>query len=108
MRVFGESGNLLQRLDPSCDVAEIRRLLSAPNAEPVRNHGGDLVGIRLRSLGDDRGQSVQHHGRSTITTERVRNDCGVYIGTARNLKHKADCSDQVSFQNKSTLGQVPN
>ena len=88
VRVFGDSGNLIQRLDPSRDADAIRRLLTAPNAVPVRKHGGDLVGIRLLTLGDDRGHSGERHGRSTVTTERVRNDHGIYIGGNRNVKHK--------------------
>jgi hypothetical protein len=88
VRVFGEAGNFIQRFDPSRDADSIRRLLAAPNAVPVRKHGGELVGIRLLSLGDDRGHAVERHGRSTVTTERVRNDHGVYIGWNRNVKHK--------------------
>jgi hypothetical protein len=82
------SVNFVQRLDPSRDAEAIRRLLTAPNAVPVRKHDGDLVGIRLLSMGDDRGHSGERHGRSTVTTERVRNDNGVYIGWDRNVKHK--------------------
>jgi hypothetical protein len=88
VRVVGETGNFIQRLDPARDADAIRRLLAAPNAVPVRKHGGELVGIRLLSLGDDRGCAGERHGRSTVTTERVRNDHGVYIGGDRNLKHK--------------------
>ena len=88
VRVFGEAGNLIQRLDSSRDADTIRRLMAAPNAVPVRKHGGELVGIRLLSLGDDRGHSGERHGRSTVTTERVRNDHGIYIGWSRNVKHK--------------------
>ena len=89
MRVFGDAGTFIQRLDPLRDVGAIRRLLAAPNAVPVRKHGGELVGIRLLSLGDDRGHSGELHGRSTVTTERVRNDHGIYIGGDLNVKHKA-------------------
>ena len=88
MRVFGVSGNFIQRLDPSRDADAIRRLLTASNAVPVRKHSGELVGIRLLSLGDDRGHAVERHGRSTVTTERVRNDHGIYVGWDRNVKHK--------------------
>ena len=95
VRVFGDAGNFIQRLDSLRDAAAITRLLAAPNAEPVRRHSGALVGIRLLSLGDDRGYSGERHGRSTVTTERVRNDHGLYIGWYRNLQHK------------SKLGQVP-
>jgi hypothetical protein len=56
----------------------------------VRKHGGELVGIRLLSLGDDRGHTGELHGRSTVTTSRVRNDQGIFIGGNRNLKHKLE------------------
>ena len=95
VRVFGENGYFIKRLDPSRAAEVIRRLLGATNAVPVRKHAGELVGIRLLSLGDDRGRTGGRHGRSTVTTERVRNDSGLYIGGDWNLKHK------------SKLGQVP-
>lgn len=95
VRVLGEEGNFIQRLDSLRDTAAIGRMLKAPNAEPVRNHSGALVGIRLLSLGDERGRAGERHGRSTVTTERVRNDDGIYIGWNRHLQHK------------SKLGQVP-
>ena len=94
VRVFGETGNFIQRLDPARDADAIRRLLAAPNAVPVRRHAGELVGIRLLSCGDDRGHAGERHGRSTVTTERVRNDRGVYIGGDRNLKHKSENPDR--------------
>jgi hypothetical protein len=90
VRVFGENGFLVARLDSRRHSEEIRRFLAAPNAVPVRKHGGKLVGIRLLSFGDDRGHSPERHGSSVITTERVVNDFGVYIGSDRNLKHKAE------------------
>jgi hypothetical protein len=46
--------------------------------------------IRLNSFGDDRGHVGERHGRSTVTTERVRNDAGQYVGWDRNRKHKAE------------------
>ncbi len=90
MRVVGQNGYFIKRLELSRDAEQIRRLLDAPNAAPVRTHGGKLVGIRLHSFGDDRGHTGERHGRSTITTERVVNDLGVYIGSDLNLKHKAE------------------
>ena len=60
--VFGEDGYFVARLHQSRDSEQIQRLLVAPNAEPVRNHGGRLVGIRLLSLGDDRGTRVSDMG----------------------------------------------
>jgi hypothetical protein len=88
VRVFNEFDFLVARLHPSHDAAQIRRLLAAPNAVPVQKHGGTLVAIRLQSFGDDRGRAGAHYGRSTVTTERVRNDEGQYVGAHKNVKHK--------------------
>ena len=90
VRVFSEGGYFVARLNLPRDAEHISRLLAAPNAVPVRKHGGKLVGIRLLSFGDDRGHSCEQHGTSIITTERVVNDLGVYVGSDRNLKHKAE------------------
>ena len=76
VRVFSDGDYLITKLNASRDGEQIRRLLAAPNAQAVRKHGGKLVGIRLLSFTDDRGQSGERHGRSTVTTERVRNDAG--------------------------------
>ena len=57
VRVVGDNGFFVARLDPLRDVEQIRRLLAAPNAVPVRKRGGKLVGIRLLSFGDERGHS---------------------------------------------------
>jgi hypothetical protein len=91
VRVFNEHDFLVACLHPSHDAEQIRRLLGAPNAIPVRKHNGKIVGIRLLSFGDDRCHSGEQHGRSTVTTERVRNDEGYYVGTHKNLKHKEIC-----------------
>jgi hypothetical protein len=90
VRVFSEGDYLVIKLNASRDAEQIRRLLAAPNAEAVRKHSGKLVGIRLLSYGNDRGQSGERHGRSTVTTERVRNDTGGLIGGDLNLKHRAE------------------
>ena len=90
VRVVSENGYFITRLNASRDAEEIRRLLGAPNAVPVRSHGGKLEGIRLLSFGDDRGHSGERHGTSIVTTERVVNDFGVYVGSDVNLKHKAE------------------
>lgn len=90
VRVFGAGDFFIVRLNSSRDAEQIRRLLAAPNAEAVRKHGGRLTGIKLLSFGNDWGQSGERHGRSTITTERVRNDDGRLIGSSGNLKHKAE------------------
>jgi hypothetical protein len=79
-------------LNPIRDAERIRRLLAAPNAVAVRKHDDKLVAIRLESFGDDRGHSGEMHGRSTVTTERVRNDEGQTVGSNRNVKHKGTCT----------------
>jgi hypothetical protein len=103
VRVFGEDGYFIMRLDPSRNAEDIRRLLAAPNAVPVRRHAGELVGIRLLSCGDDRGHAGERHGRSTVTTERVRNDRGIYIGGDRNLKHKSANPDRAPRISEAVL-----
>src|SRR5450631_1217559 len=90
VRVFSGDDYLIARLNASRDAGQIHRLLAASNAVPVRKHGGRLVGIKLLSFGSDWGQCGEQHGRSTVTTERVRNDAGSLIGGSRNLKHKAE------------------
>jgi hypothetical protein len=92
VRVFGEDGFFVASLNPACDSAQICRLLEAPNAVPVKKHGGKLVGIRLLSMGDDRGHSGERHGCSIVTTERVRDDSGQFVGSKKNLKHKRTCN----------------
>jgi hypothetical protein len=90
VRIFSDGDYLITKLNSLRDAEQIRGLLAAPNAVPVRKHCGKLVGIRLLSYGDDRRQSGERHGRSTVTTERVRNDTGRLIGGDCNLKHKAE------------------
>jgi hypothetical protein len=90
VRVVSENGFLVARLDPLRDAEQIRRLLDAPNAAPIEKHDGRLAGIRLLSVGDDRGHSGERHGSSVVTTERVRNDDGILVGSGRTLKHKAE------------------
>jgi hypothetical protein len=93
VRVFSEDGYFIARLHALRDSEQIRRLLDAPNSEAVRKHGGKLVGIKLLSFGDDRGHLGEQHGRSTVTTERVRNDWGALVGSDSNLKHKEKTCD---------------
>lgn len=106
VRVFGEDGYFVARLNRSRDSEQIRRLLEAPNAVPVRLHGGKLVGIRLLSLGDDRGRSGERHGTSIITTERVLNDIGVYVGSDLNLKHKAENASHWRPETRPTVREL--
>ena len=91
VRVFSVTGFLVARLHQSRDAGQIRRLLAAPNSVAVRTNSGRLAGIRLLSFGDDRGRSGERHGRSTVTTERVRNDAAQYVGSEKNVKHKEIC-----------------
>lgn len=90
VRVFGENGYFITLLNSLGDADKIHLLLDARNAVPVRSHGGKLLAIKLLSFGDDRGHSGERHGTSIITTERIVNDRGVYVGSDRNLKHKAE------------------
>ena len=73
-----------------CTLDGLKRYLSAPNVEVKLRKDGSIRLVRLRSVGDDRGHLGEGHGRSTLTTERVRNDWGVYIGGNRTLKHKLE------------------
>jgi hypothetical protein len=71
---------------------QLNNYLKAQNAEIKRNHAGHIVYIRLLSFGDDRGHSSERHGRSTTTTQRVRNEHGIFVGGDHILEHKpASC-----------------
>jgi hypothetical protein len=69
----------------------LARYLAAPNAEVKTASDGSVRLIRLLSGGDDRGHLGDNHGRSTVTTERVRNQWGRLVGSDVNLKHKESC-----------------
>jgi hypothetical protein len=71
----------------------IFRYLSARNAEPVRDHQGQLRSIKLASLADERGKPGERRGSSLVTTERCKSSRGEYIGTPMTLKHKLDQSE---------------
>jgi hypothetical protein len=93
-RAFGEAGRVRvvsedDFLIDVCPQNRLGRYLAAPNAEVKRRPDGSIRLVRLRSLGDDRGHLGENHGRSTVTTERVRNDWGVLVGGNFNLDHKA-------------------
>ena len=86
---------ILGENDVLVDVCTPDRLdgyLAAPNAEVKRRADGSIRLVRLRSVGDDRGHQGECHGRSTITTERVRTDWGILVGSNINLKHKETCA----------------
>jgi hypothetical protein len=57
-----------------CAPERLGHYLGAPNAEVRRRKNGSIRLIRLRAAGDDRGHRGERHGRSTVTTERVRNE----------------------------------
>jgi hypothetical protein len=88
VRVVGEDDVLVDL----CPPARLGRYLAAPNAEIKRRADGSIRLVRLVSVGDDRGHLGENHGRSTITTERVRNDWGEPVGSNFNLKHKENCA----------------
>lgn len=89
MRVVGEDDILID----VCTPDRLGRYLDAPNAEVKRRADGSIRLIRLRSIGDDRGHLGENHGRSTVTTERVRDDWGNLVGSDLNLKHKETCAN---------------
>ena len=86
--VVGENGIVV---DVCTTMDQLGRYLAAPNAEVKRRKDGTIRLVRLRSLGDDRRHLGENHGRSTVTTERVRNDWGGLVGGNLNLKHKETC-----------------
>jgi hypothetical protein len=88
VRVVGEDDVLIT----VCPPEAVERYLRAPNAELKRRADGSIKFIRLRSVGDDRGHLGENHGRSTVTTERVRDDSGKLVGSDLNLKHKQSCA----------------
>jgi hypothetical protein len=83
--VVGENSVLID----VCTPDRLENYLAAPNAEVNRRADGSIKWIRLRSVGDDRSHSGERHGRSNVTTERVRNDWGDLVGGEFNLRHKA-------------------
>jgi hypothetical protein len=103
-RAFGGGGRVpvLGENDVVVDVCtsldQLRRYLAAPNVEVKRRANGSIRLVRLRHAGDDRGHLGENHGRSTVTTERVRNESGELLGTDLNRKHKQTCQ---------TWGQCP-
>jgi hypothetical protein len=72
-----------------CTTADrLAPYLAAPNAEVKKRADGSIRLVRLLGGSDDRGHLRERHGRSTVTTERVRNDWGGFVGSDRNLQHK--------------------
>jgi hypothetical protein len=90
VRVIDAVGRLVRVIR---EPEAIAKHLSAPNAQPIRSHGGRLCGIQLSSLADDRGAPGERHGSSLIPTERCKNDWGDYIGPPIRVKHKDDRSE---------------
>jgi len=85
--VLGENGVLID----VCTADRLGGYLAAPNVEVKRKTDGSIKLVRLRSGGDDRGHQGESHGRSTVTTERIRNDWGELVGSDLNVKHKEIC-----------------
>lgn len=85
MRVIGEDDVVID----VCTTADrLARYLAAPNAEVKKRADGSIRMVRLLGSCDDRGHLGERHGRSTVTTERVRNDWGRLVGSDQNLQHK--------------------
>jgi hypothetical protein len=89
VRVVGEDGVLIE----VCSPESVRRYMGAPNADVKTRKDGSIRAVHLRSQGDDRGHLGERHGRSTVTTESVRNDSGVLVGGEQNLQHKKSCNN---------------
>ena len=100
--VLGENGVLID----VCTADRLGGYLAAPNVEVKRRTDGSIKLVRLRSVGDDRGHQGECHGRSNVTTERVRNDWGDLVGGDSNLKHKPNCTTwgapDTSIQSENT------
>jgi hypothetical protein len=75
-----------------CTPDRLKRYLTASNAEVKRRSDGSVRVVRLRADGDDRGHLGECHGRSTVTTQRVRNEWGRLVGSNVNLEHKQTCA----------------
>ena len=88
VRVVGEDDVLIE----VCSHERALRYVDACNAEVIKRTDGSIRFIRLRPVGDDRRHLGENHGRSTLTTERVRNDWGGLVGGDSNLQHKASCA----------------
>ena len=98
--VLGENDDLVA----VCTADRLGAYLSAPNAEVEKRTDGSIKLVRLRSKGDDRGHQGERHGRSTVTTERVRNDWGTLVGSDLNLKHKETCAAWCNVAGKGSRG----
>ena len=83
MPILGENDVLVD----VCTPDRLRGYLAAPNVEVKRRADGSIKFIRLRSVGNDLGRQGECHGRSTVTTERVRNDWGTLVGSDLNVQH---------------------
>jgi hypothetical protein len=98
--VLGENDILVDL----CTADRLGAYLAAPNVEVKRRTDGSIKLVRLRSVGDDRGHQGESHGRSTITTERVRNDWGALVGSDVNLKHKETCTTWCNVPGSGSRG----
>jgi hypothetical protein len=87
VRVVGENDFLVD----VCPLERLGRYLAAPNVEVKRKKDGSIRLVRLLPTGcDDRRHLGEQHGRSTMTTERVRGQWGAVVGSDANsnLQHK--------------------
>jgi hypothetical protein len=83
--VLGENGAVV---DVCTTTDRLAPYLAATNAEVKKRADGSIRLVRLLGGSDDRGHLGERHGRSTVTTKRVRNDWGRFVGSDQNLQHK--------------------
>jgi hypothetical protein len=87
VRIIDEDGTLVD----VCDAAQVeKKYRAAKNAEIICANNGRIVAVRLTNQADDRGHMGERHGRSTVTTQRLRNAFDECIGGDQNLKHKGE------------------
>ncbi len=102
MRIVGEDDLLIDVVTPD----RLARYLAAPNAEVKRRADGSIRLVRLLSRGDDRGHLGESHGSSTVTTQRVRNDSNMLVGSDLTLEHKEVCAAWRIRQESSRVGRT--
>jgi len=105
VRVVGDDDILLD----VCAPDQLGRYLTAPNAEVKRRKDGSVRLIRLLSMGDDRGHLGENHGRSTVTTERVRKESGAPppkspTGSPSGGSRSTPCWSRASFLPSASAG----
>jgi hypothetical protein len=88
VRIVGSDDGLIE---VCTSEKRLKSYKDAPNAEVKYRTDGSIRLIRLLGYGDDRGHLGEKHGRSTVTTQRERDDWGGLIGSEANRKHKHTC-----------------